>query len=78
MTQQQAKNIRKAILDSSDTVATTISEVFPELTESGSDLKAGTRIKWTDGKLYSVKSDSKDEKGNNPSDNPTNWAEVTG
>ena len=56
-----------------DATAAQMADLFPALDQSGKLVKAGTRIRWTDGKLYACAVDTWDREDTDPAHNPNGW-----
>lgn len=76
---KRARSQRKAVLVAvpslDDKVASTAAELFPQLREDDSLIKAGTRINWN-GVLKRAAVDLWDRPENNPDNAPTLWEDL--
>lgn len=75
----EARKYRELFLkmrdDSTDAMASNCVELFPELKEDGSLVKAGTRINWN-GTIKRAAVDLWDVGDNNPNSAPTLWEDI--
>ena len=71
-TQETLDKTRVIVLEAPDEQAATVPELFPELTEDGSLVRAGTRINWK-GVLKKAAVDLWDTPENNPDNAPDLW-----
>lgn len=79
MKMSKALKIRSLAMDSAvemdDVNASSIPEMFPQLTKSGNLVAAGTRINWN-GQLKKAAVDLWDTTENNPDNAPTLWEDL--
>lgn len=79
MKMSKARKIRSLAMNSAvemdDVSASSIPEMFPDLKEDGSLVKAGTRINWK-GKLKKAAVDLWDTAENNPDNAPVLWEDM--
>lgn len=75
----EARKYRELFLkmrdDSTDAMASTCVELFPELKEDGSLVKAGTRINWN-GMIKRAAVDLWDNRDSNPDNAPALWEDI--